>query len=61
MTVEELDMKIDKLTAEENELLFKKELIRKRNPANKRKQFKEIDEELKEKRNHRFLYEQIKD
>lgn len=59
--MEELDVKIDKLTAEENEMLFKKELIRKRNPANKRKLFKEIDEELKETRNHRLLYEQIKD
>lgn len=36
-------------------------MVRKKNPGSKRKQLKELDDLLKDKRNHKYLLEQIKD
>ena len=61
MTVEELDVKITKLEAEESDLLDQKAAVRKRKVGSKRKQLKELDDLLKEKRKFMCYLEAIKD
>lgn len=60
-TVEELTVKIRKIQDEESKLMDEKNAVRKRSSGAKRKMLKELDDQLKEKRNFRIYLEAILD